>query len=223
MSNVLSLEQATFVAELHVGGKGVLFAIVTRGDGTPLRVPNAPVHYRNNVWEYPRLGSKKSPVLCPFGTPSEVVGFKEPFYLDNRCNDTVVYQATPEIFQHHKYGFDRSRFVTGECLTREEADREFRNHEHWSAFPAKELPDWAVRLYTRGTVTVRKLNQVHPEHWPKAGIGDKPYSRDWLADTHHEVLARLGCTWESNPWLWWYEFEKVEAPGTGINLLASTK
>jgi hypothetical protein len=86
------------------------------------------------------------------------------------------------------------------------------------------MPRWASRLTLEVTgVRVERLQDITPddaraeghphvpgtERYPQEVHDDA--ARDWFMDLWHDLNAKRGYPWESNPWVWVVEFRRVES------------
>ncbi len=93
--------------------------------------------------------------------------------------------------------------------------------EVWKWRPSIFMPREAARIFLKVTdVRVERVREITEEDVLAEGCGLAPWHTgyDWpktagFAQLWDSLNAKRGYSWASNPWVWVYEFERVEAQG----------
>jgi hypothetical protein len=108
-----------------------------------------------------------------------------------------------------KRTFDERRFYykaddnLGSILNRED--------DKWR--PSIHMPREAARIFLKVTdVRVERLQDITPDDMDKEGLpfcmSIAPY--DGFEEMWNAIYAKRGYSWNSNPWVWVYEFERMK-------------
>ena len=80
--------------------------------------------------------------------------------------------------------------------------------------PTIHMPREAARIFLKVTdVRVERLQDITPDDMDKEGLpfcmSIAPY--DGFEEMWNAIYAKRGYSWNSNPWVWVYEFKRTEA------------
>ena len=170
--------------------------------------------YSNDVLGQPQIYARSgpndfgdpAPICCPYGQPGDLLWVRETwaagrtFYNFEGLN---LHPARYEII----YKADGAR------IDKSEAKALFDGKDIWH--PSIHMPKWAARLWLRITnVRVERLQEIYPWECKAEGIAKElnDVSFDLMEKFRHlwdSLNAKRGYSWESNPYVWVVEFEKV--------------
>jgi hypothetical protein len=172
-------------------------------------------------------------VRCPYGQPGDLLWVREAHRILD--DPAARFADEPETPPHPDFGsYDAGvairRGENGERLVVDyRADgghgriRDRMGKPQWK--PSIHMPRWACRLTLRVTdVRVERVQEISRDDSRAEGlkhanahqIGKTYYAPGWVEDPR-DAFARLWdsinakrAPWESNPWVWVVEFERVE-------------
>jgi hypothetical protein len=177
----------------------------------------------------PIPSSKTGRVRCPYGMPGDRLWVREAWMPDPPCDGTWGYTAwagnrigqiaaVPERFQHPAFCNYRASWQHGTDGLR------------WT--PGIHMPRWASRITLEITdVRVERLQDITEANVVAEGIQRWPlgFRVDVSGAPVHEcrtfAVARDAYrwlweeingpgSWDANPWIWVFEFERVKAKGS---------
>lgn len=133
-------------------------------------------------------------IVCPYGGPGDRAYVKETFGIPDapyakKVKELVVYKAdqSPELQEANRYFWRNVRF----------------------------MPRWASRITLEiKSIRVERLQQISGADAKAEGV-DPFMGKDATAYRaayqlgRDSINAKLGYSWESNPWVWVIEFKKL--------------
>lgn len=134
-------------------------------------------------------------IRCPFGRPGDLLWVQEAFYVQ------------PEIWAEHH----------DPQPTHYKSDTPAEQVEDYVAKPSIHMPQWASRLTLCVTdVRVERLQEISVADAIAEGCGidldDSPIkesARPHFSNRWDRIYGKR-APWDSNPWVWVVEFERVE-------------
>jgi hypothetical protein len=87
--------------------------------------------------------------------------------------------------------------------------------------PSIHMPREAARLFLRVTgVRCERLQELSPADYAAEGIGDHQVGDNFnsgvFSGVWDSINTKGGHNWDANPWVWVYEFERVDEMGVKI-------
>lgn len=177
----------------------------------------------------------------PYGGPGDLIYVRENFYIDDVRADGPLPKERPDWLHDCDIYYPADAIGTGnwccqligECCCAEVGVAKQR--------PSIHMPKWAARYWLEiADVRVERVQEISWEDAAREGIEAyggrdcpgcskyfgclKPHPpggpcptfacgyREHFCTTWNAIYADKGVGWNANPWVWVYEFKKVEAP-----------
>lgn len=155
-----------------------------------------------NDYEALHITSPAAVRRCPYGARCDRLWVRETAYI------TPPHWCKRDEATH--FDSDNAPRVVGyvATMTDESPAREYGIKKT----PSIHMPRWASRITLEITyVTAQRLQDISEDEAAAEGIPrhSGPYILDF-AKLWDQINAKRGCSWDSNPWVWVVEFERVE-------------
>jgi hypothetical protein len=186
----------------------------------------------NYVMDFSRHYPKWEPLYCPYGSRGDLLYVRETWALCQtvdhiRRQDGRTFSEISDGFPSYKAdGFDSIKDLKEHLLLTGEASMEevLVDGDKWK--PSIHMPKKIARIWLEvKDVRVERLRDIKPEEIKLEGATWKNHLDDGAATTSKgfgtlmdfillwdKINAKRGYGWDTNPWVWVVEFERVEAP-----------
>lgn len=180
--------------------------------------------YVDGVWYAEDAYGDSHPIACPYGKPGDLLWVRETWrvgawHVDDgmkveyRADDRLSGWLWLEEEQYERLWQDSTDDAIKAGLEADEEGNfywvEGQTPTRWR--PSIFMPRWASRITLRITkVRVQRLQAISEDDAAAEGIPrhSGPYILDF-ARLWDSINAKRGYSWNSNPWVWVIEFEKV--------------
>lgn len=155
---------------------------------------------------------------CPYGQPGDLLWVRETWAQIWECDPpdpSELPEALDSMPWHLEYKADSGAKYPGEWPDDMGDDP---NCAKWQS--SLFMPKWAARLWLRITnVRVERLCDITEENILAEGVALQPWAadncQDWartagFAQLWDSINSKRGYSWESNPWVWVIDFQKVK-------------
>jgi hypothetical protein len=139
-----------------------------------------------------------------------------------KTGDILYVRETWAVSRCMTHQFDTKNTVGNECSCSYAYKAKVKLYDDEAAhyddrlYPSIHMPKEAARIFLRVTnVRAERLHEItyegaRAEGIDVAGASYQPHYRGQFKDLWDGLNAKRGYDWESNPWVWVYEFERVE-------------
>lgn len=145
---------------------------------------------------------------CPYGLEGDLIWVRETW-------------ATSGNYDHIKPSELGGKLQTGDIRYR--ADGDFGD-AYYKWRPSIFMPRWATRIYLKvKNVKIERLQDIDEAdaqnegwNWQGHNMMDRydpvtmRTATNWFKELWDSINSKRGYSWESNPWVWVVEFERVE-------------
>lgn len=181
-----------------------------RNDGSFLVVE----YEKGKLWPYHSIdgesfdatgNGEEISIDIPYGMPGDRLWVRETFAEGLSNKEGIAYRATSKWYDF------------------EDGTPESFKEIKWK--PSIFMPRWASRITLEITnVRVERLQDISEEDAKREGANGEKYRgqgfehciyREAFRTLWESINAKRGYSWESNPWVWVIEFERIKEQGRG--------
>lgn len=149
---------------------------------------------------------------CPHGDPGDLLWVREGFM-------PAPMEAAPTTPRPTRWNIAYAAGGQAEVMAPADYNPMLYNYERWS--PSIHMPRWASRLTLRITeVLVERVQDISILDAKAEGVEPLGENGDlcrWRQSFRHlwdSINAKRGHGWDTNPWVWVIQFERVTNPTT---------